>query len=157
MVTFLDGDAVMGTVAVAADGTASFTTRITAPGAHAITAAYGGDNQFKSSSQTLSEQVSTPALIATSTSLVAAPHLARRRHPVVFTATVTNDSGAATPTGTVAFMHGNVVMARVTLDGSGTARSTARFSSRGKMTIQALYSGDSNFAGSSKSLIERVI
>jgi hypothetical protein len=49
-----------------------------------------------------------------------------------------------------------MAVATVTLDATGTARLTRSFSVSGKYTIRAVYSGDSNFAGSSQSLIEQV-
>jgi hypothetical protein len=150
---------VLGTAIIAADGRSSFTTRFAAAGSHALSAEYSGDSQFGSSTQTVTETVSTsaPARTATSTSLVGFPHRARRRHRVAFTATVIDTNPAHTPTGTVTFTVGKVVTAQVTLDGNGQATWTDRFASRGRFTIRALFSGDSNFAPSAQSVTERVI
>jgi Ca2+-binding RTX toxin-like protein len=59
-VTFLDGNTVLGTAAVGADGRATLTTNFAAAGGHAITAIYNGDGNFVSSSQAVAEQVSAP-------------------------------------------------------------------------------------------------
>jgi Bacterial Ig-like domain (group 3)/Domain of unknown function (DUF4214)/RTX calcium-binding nonapeptide repeat (4 copies) len=56
-VTFQDGDAVLGTVAVGVDGLATLTTRFATAGGHAITAVYSGDQNFVASSQVLTETV----------------------------------------------------------------------------------------------------
>ena len=46
-VTFQDGNVVLGTVAVGAGGTATFTTSFAAAGGHAITAVYNGDGELR--------------------------------------------------------------------------------------------------------------
>jgi hypothetical protein len=57
-VTFLDGTTTLGTGTLNASGVATFTTRSLAPGAHAITASYGGDeNYLSSTSAAVTEQV----------------------------------------------------------------------------------------------------
>jgi hypothetical protein len=61
-VTFKDGNVVLGTAPVGADGTARFTTSFAAAGNHAITAVYGGDGNFLSgTSAVLTEAVGTTA------------------------------------------------------------------------------------------------
>jgi Ca2+-binding RTX toxin-like protein len=156
-VVFMDGEVVVGTAAVGVDGTAIFTTSFAGRDLHAVTAVYSGDRNFVGSSRTMTEQVSAPSLVVTRTSLVASANPAQRRHLVVFRATVRGRERASSPTGTVTFMVGNVVVAQVSLDGSGKARWTGRFSSRGRFTVRAIYSGDANFAGSSHSLTERIL
>ena len=125
-VTFKDGNVVLGTVAVGAGGTATFTTSFAAAGGHAITAVYSGDPNFVGSSQALTEQVNAPTTPkATTTALLASANPARVGQAVTFTATVRDPSGTGTPTGTVTFFVGNTVVARVTLDANGQARLTA--------------------------------
>ena len=69
---------------------------------------------------------------------------------VTFTATVTGTNGVPPLTGTVTFKDGATILGTGTLSGSPTA--TATFSTNGlaigSHTITAIYSGDSNFAGS---------
>ena len=156
-VTFMDGKVVVGTAAVDVDGTATILTSFVGPGVHAITAVYSGDGNFVGSSSTVTEQVIAPVLAATRTSLFAAAQPARRRHPVVFRATVHGHEGVSSPTGTVTFMVGNVTVAQVKLDGNDQARWTGRFSFRGRFTVRAIYSGDGNFSSSSSSLTERIV
>ena len=156
-VTLLDGNTVLGTAAVGADGRATLTTSFAAAGGHAITAIYSGDGNFVGSSQAVAEQVSAPpALAPTTTALAASAKVVRKGQTVRFTATVRATSGAGTPTGTVSFLAGNVVVARVRLNAAGQASFTRRFAARGRFVIRAVYSGDSNFAASAQSITERV-
>jgi streptogramin lyase len=155
-VTFRDGDVVLGTAIIAANNMASLTIGFTGPGSHTITADYGGDSQFGSSAQTVMEQVSAPARKETTTTLTGFPHRARRRHRVEFTATVLDTAAPDTPTGTVSFTVGKAGAVLVPLDSNGRATWTHRFSSRGRFTVRADFSGDGNFAPSAQSFIERV-
>jgi Bacterial Ig-like domain (group 3)/FG-GAP-like repeat len=157
-VIFMDGNVVLGTVGLAADGTATFTTSFAAAGGHIITAAFAGDVfEFEASSQTLTEQVNAPTTHkATTTSLVASANPVRVGRAVTFTATVQGPAGTGTPTGTVTFFVGNTVVARVRLDANGQARFTRVFSRSGQLTIRAVYGGDAAFDASSRSLIEQV-
>jgi Ca2+-binding RTX toxin-like protein len=156
-VTFLDGNTVVGTAAVGAEGTARLRTSFAAAGGHAITAVYSGDGRFAGSSQTLTEQVSSPPAPAPTTiALAASGRAAHKGRGVSFTATVRGDPGAGTPTGTVRFLVGNRVVARVRLNAVGQASFRRLFAAGGRFVIRAVYEGDGNFAGSSQALVARV-
>jgi hypothetical protein len=156
-VTFRDGNVVLGTVAVGPGGTATFTTNFAAAGGHLITAVYSGDSDFQPSRQVLTEQVNAPTTRkATTTTLLASANPVVVGQAVTFTATVHDRAGTGTPTGTVTFLVGNKVVARVRLDAKGQARFRRVFSGAGRFTIRAVYSGDANFAASSQSLTEQV-
>src|SRR5262249_4903462 len=115
-VTFQDGNVVLGTVAVGARGTATFTTRFAVAGGHIITAVYSGAANFVASSQALTEQVNAPTTQATTTTLLASANPVVVGQAVTFTATVRDPAGTGTPTGTVTFFVNGRVVARVTLD-----------------------------------------
>src|SRR5262249_8930377 len=124
-ITFKDGKVTLGTVAVGAGGTATFTTSFAAAGGHAITAVYSGDPSFVGSSQALTEQVHAPPTPpATTTALLASATPVVVGQMVTFTATVRGPAGAGTPTGTVTFFMANKVVAQVRLDANGQARIT---------------------------------
>jgi hypothetical protein len=59
-VTLLDGNTVLGTAALGADGRATFTTTFAAASSHALAAIYNGDGNFLGSAQTVVEQVRVP-------------------------------------------------------------------------------------------------
>src|SRR5262249_31613164 len=147
----------LGTIAVGAGGTATYTTSFAAAGGHAITAVYSGDTNFAGSTQALTEQVNAPAAPrATTTSLVASANPAVMGRAITFPATILGPAGAGRPTGTVTFFMGNTMVGRITLDASGQARLTLAFSGTGLFAIRAVYSGDAGFTASSQSLTEQV-
>ena len=65
---------------------------------------------------------------------------------VTMTATVTSTAG--TPTGKVTFMNGTAVLGTATLSASGVAVLTSTTLPIGTYSISAVYSGDTNFTGS---------
>jgi hypothetical protein len=157
LVTFFQGNTVLGTASVDANGKASLTTTLSTLGNLPITAVFNGFGNFAGSSQTITEQVSAPAALApTTTALVASANPARVGQTVTFTATVSGPAGTDTPTGTITFFVGNVAVATVKLNASGKASLTGRFTVSGKFSIRAVYSGDNVFASSVQSLIEEV-
>ncbi|HEV2274370.1 MAG TPA: Ig-like domain repeat protein, partial [Acidobacteriaceae bacterium] len=68
--------------------------------------------------------------------------------PVTLTAQVASTT-SGTPTGSVAFTDGTVLLASVPLGAGDTASYTSAALSSGAHSITAVYSGDSNFTGSS--------
>jgi streptogramin lyase len=152
-VTFFDGTIVLGTVALNASGKAALTTSFATAGSHTIKAVYHGNGNFLASSRQITEQVVVPR--PSTTTLVASANPVPTGQPVTFTATVGAASGTGTPTGTITFMDGTVVLARVALKG-GKASLTRSFSTKGSHLIKAIYSGDSLFAASVQSLTEQV-
>jgi hypothetical protein len=158
-VTFKDGAMVLGSVAIGPTGVAKLTTSFAATGGHAITAVYSGDPNFVGSSQTIIEQVTAPTTHkATATALLASANPVAAGQAVTFTATVRDPAGTGTPTGTVTFLLGNLVVAKVKLDANGQAHLTGFFAGKGTFTLKAVYNGDTSFAtSSSQSLVEQVI
>jgi hypothetical protein len=64
--------------------------------------------------------------------------------------------GATTPTGTVTFQDGNVVLGTVAVGPGGTATLTTSFAALGGHAITAAYGGAPNFLASSQALTEQV-
>jgi hypothetical protein len=153
IVTFFQGNTVLGTVGVDANGKASLTTTMSILGNLPIKAVFNGFSNFAGSSQTITERV--VALRPSQTALVASAASVKAGQPVTFTVTVSGLSGTGVPTGTITLLDGTVVVAKVTLSG-GKATLTQSFATKGKHSIKAVYSGDNLFAGSSQSLIELV-
>ncbi|WP_263381338.1 protease pro-enzyme activation domain-containing protein [Granulicella arctica] len=88
------------------------------------------------------------ASTVTLTSSAATPAL---NQSVTFTATIAHTSGTATPSGTVSFTVDSGTANPVTLN-AGVATFAATFTTNGTHTIAAVYSGDTNYYGSSGSV-----
>jgi len=69
-------------------------------------------------------------------------------NPVTLTATVAGPVGVAAPTGSVTFYDGTTLLGSAPLNSSGVAQLSASFSTSGTHTIQADYTGDSNYISS---------
>src|SRR5262245_3668687 len=126
-VTFMDGNVVLGTVPVVfnilgSNSTARITTSFAVAGGHAVTAVYSGDTNVQAgTSAALTEQVNAPTPQATTTVLVADANPAVVGQAVMFTATVRGPAGAGTPTGTVTFRDGAVILGTFAVGADGTA------------------------------------
>ncbi len=147
IVTFMDGAATIGTGAVNASGVATLTTTTFAVGAHSITAVYGGDGNFTSStSSALSHTVNQAGTTTTITSDLPDPSVVGQPVTVNFTVV----SGGGTPTGnvtvTVNDASGNTCSGTVA---AGTCSLT--LTAAGSKTLTATYASDTNFTGSASS------
>lgn len=148
-VTFGDGGSTLGTGALNASGMATFSTSALSVRTHSITATYGGDTKFATStSSTLVQsvgQASTTSLTTSSTSV-------RSGHSVTFTATVSSSSGS--PTGLVTFKDGTTVLGSVALNSERQAATMTTSSlSVGTHSITATYGGDSTHLSSTSTAV----
>lgn len=152
-VSFKDGTTVLGTSPLSG-GVATFTTGTLTAGTHSITAVYGSDtNYLSSTSAKLSEVVIG---LPTTTTLNASPNPSAYGQPVTFTATVVPNSGTGVPTGTVTFKYGSSTLAKVSLS-SGMATYTTATLTAGTKSITAVYSGDLTYAASTSAALSQVI
>ncbi len=152
-VTFEEGTTVLGTATLGTSGTATFSIATLAVGSHTITAAYGGDANFATSSGTTVEAVSQAG---STTTLAASPNTATAGQTVTLTATVTPDArSTGTPTGTVTFEEGTTVLGTAPLN-NGVATFAIATLAVGSHTITSVYSGDANFATASGVTTETV-
>ncbi len=130
-------------------------------GVHNLTAAYSGDNSFTAStSPPVAVTVTQAMTTTTATSSVATVPIGQS---FTLTASIATQSGGAAPTGTVSFMVGGKSVGSGTVTGtagsstanaSGTATaSSVSFPSAGAQSITAVYSGDTNYAGSTSAAI----
>jgi hypothetical protein len=92
---------------------------------------------------------------ATTTSLTASASSVLAGQPITFTATVHATAGSAIPTGTVAFLDGGAVVARVAVNAAGQAILSTALAPGGHI-VTAVYSGDPAFSGSSAALAASV-
>ena len=94
------------------------------------------------------------ATVGTAAAIASSSNPSVFEQSVTFTATVT-PQGSGTPTGTIKFSDGSTTLGTSTLIG-GIATFTTTGLAVGLHSINAVYSGDSNFGGSSASLNQKV-
>jgi subtilase family serine protease len=152
-VTFKDGTAIIGTGTVSS-GKATLAYNKLTVGSHSITAAYGGDVNYKAvTSSVLSVTVSkaTPTIALSSSS-----NPAKAGTSVTFTATVTGPTGATAPTGTVTFKDGTTTLGTGTI-ASGKATYSTTSLAKGTHSITAVYGGNSNYLTATSSVLSQTI
>jgi hypothetical protein len=153
-VFFSDGNTLLGSAPLDAAGRATIPVSL-GIGAHALTASFFGVSGFAASASTASTVTVNPA--ATTVALASSVNPAVTGQAVTFTAKVAAVApGGGTPTGTVTFQDGNVVLATVAVGTGGTASFTTSFAATGGHIITAVYSGDPTFLTSSQALTEQV-
>jgi len=156
-VTFYDGATSLGTGTLNGSGVATIATSSLIGGPHSITAAYGGDSNFSSSTSTVLTQT-VSSLTASATALLSSVNPAGSGQPVTFTATVSsNGSLRTTPTGSVTFYDGTTALGMGTLNGSGVATFTTSSLSSASHTITAAYGGDTNYSASTSGPVIEVV
>jgi hypothetical protein len=150
----MDGSTAIGTGTLNS-GKATFTTSSLSVGSHAITAVYGGDVNFTTSTSTAVSQGVNQA--NTTTALVSSLNPSVFGQSVTFTATVTAVApGSGTPTGTVTFYDGSTKLGTGTL-GGGVASFTTASLAVGSHSIKAVYGGDTNFKTSTSAILTQVV
>jgi len=157
-VTFYDGSTAIGvgTLGLGNPDAATFTTVSLSVGAHAITAVYGGDGNFSTSTSTAINQGVNQA--SSSTMVVSSANPSSSGQAVTFTATVNAVSpGSGTPTGTVTFYDGSTTLGTATLNGTGTASFTTSSLSVGSHSIKVSYGGDADFKASTSAVLKQVV
>ncbi|WP_411136645.1 Ig-like domain repeat protein [Streptomyces sp. C10] len=146
-VTFDLGDGTPPVTVPIDDGVATLTHAYTSAAANAylVTAAYGGDPDFETSTGSDTHTVH-PA--ATTTELSSTPDPSVVGQPVTFTARVSPDEeGAGTPSGTVTFDFGDGTPPVTVAASSGALQVTHTYTSAsaGPYQATATYSGDDDF------------
>jgi large repetitive protein len=116
---------------------------------HSITATYGGDANFTTSTGTLAQNVSP---VSTTTSVVPSPPAATSGQSVTLTATVAPTTGTALPDGTVTFSVNGTALGSSTLsttDGVTTTSMLLTTLPLGSDSVVASYGGSADFLASS--------
>jgi RHS repeat-associated protein len=153
-VTILVGTTILGTGTLK-NGVVTFSAPASQVGSFPVTASYGGDSNFISSSAKVGETVSRDA---TTTTLTSSANPSAYGQAVTFTATVTAGApGSGIPTGTVTFKDGTVVLGTGTLTSHGQATLTISTLKAGKHYIRAVYASDAHFkVSTSSALVQQV-
>ena len=151
-ITFFDGPVALATAPLsAALATTSISTL--SVGQHSITAVYSGDAASQPS--TSSAVVQTIVDASTGTALASSANPSISGAALTFTAQVTGQGG--TPTGTVTFEDGSVVLGHSTLSAAGIAALTTSSLAPGQHTIAAIYAGDANNLTSTSSPLAQLV
>lgn len=147
-----DGSAVIGSALVGPTGSAQFTVSNLTPEPHVLTAFFAGDaDHLSSTSPALNQAIQLATSIA---GVVSAQNPGLLGAPVLFTAQV-NGTGSQ-PTGTVLFLDGTTILARVPLF-NGAASFSANALTIGSHVITLRYDGDATHSGSAPAtLIEKM-
>jgi Bacterial Ig-like domain (group 3)/FG-GAP-like repeat len=154
-VTFFDGATSLGTGTLAA-GAATLTTSLLTSGSHSITAQYGGDTNFATStSPVLTQTVNAGTKASTATMAASSLNPSTTGTAVTFTATVSSTT-AGTITGMVTFLDGATSLGTGTLAGGVATFATSTLAA-GSHSITAQYGGDVNYAGSTSAVVTQTV
>jgi hypothetical protein len=139
VVQFFDGATLLGTVPLTTSGTAALTTNGLAAGSHTLTATYGGDPNFAASSQAGALTVKAASGSSTTT-VTSSANPATTGQTVTLTAAI---AAPSTPTGSVAFYDGSVLIGTVSVSGTSARLTTAGLADGGH-AITAVYLGNAS-------------
>jgi hypothetical protein len=151
-VTFKYGSTTLCNAVTLSGGTAACAYSALPVGSDIVTATYNGSTNFTSSSGTVSQAVNQASTTLTLSSSVNPSGL---DSPVTFTAAITPQYGGQA-TGTVTFKDGSTTLGSGTVSGNAASMTTSGLA-MGTHSITAIYSGDSNFTGSTSSTLSQVV
>ena len=151
-VTFMSGTSSLGTAELTS-GTASMTTTTLPVGSNSITAVYGGDSTYAGSTSAAVSQTVNQA--SSSTTLKSSLNPSTSGQSVTLTANISGQfSGVAT--GTVTFSNGSSSLGSPSVSNNMATLTTTALPV-GTDSISAVYSGDTNFTGSTSSTLNQVV
>jgi len=146
--TLRDGSAAIATQTISAAGSFLFSTASLAIGTHTLSAAYAGDsNNAASASATITVIVQQAQ---STTTLLPSANPSALGQSVTLTATITSDSPAISSS--VSFMDGATLLGSAPVL-SGVASLASSGLAFGAHSLTAVYSGDTNHAASTSSII----
>ena len=148
-VQFMDGVTLLSTMPLSG-GTAAIATGNIAVGTHSITVVYSGDTTYAGSTSVPATLTVTKA--TSGITLTASANPSTTGDSLTFTA-VTTPSIA---TGTVQFLDGATVLGTSPLNSSTATLATSTLSI-GSHSITAVYSGDTNYAGSTSAVLTQAV
>jgi hypothetical protein len=141
-VTLVSGSATSGSISTLAEGT------------HTVTAVYSGATDFVTSTGTLNGgQVVNQA--STTTTVASSLNPSTYGQSVTFTATITPQYGGQA-SGTVTFKDGSTTLGSAAVSSNAASLTTSSLAA-GTHSITAVYSGTSNFTGSTSNTLSQVV
>jgi Big-like domain-containing protein len=153
-VAFKEGATILGTGTLNSGGVATFTTATLSAGSHSITGVYSGDAIFAVSTSSVLKQNVNKA--ATTTTLVSSLNPSKFNQAVTFTAAV-RSATTGTLSGLVTFKDGTATLGTGSLNLSGMATFKTSTLAVGTHSITAVFSGNTNFAGSTSAGLVQVV
>jgi hypothetical protein len=151
-VTFTYSSTTLCNAVTLSGGTATCAYSALPVGSDIVTATYSGDSNFSGSSASLNQTVNKAI---TALTLVSSVNPSGLDSPVTFTATITPQYGGQS-TGTVTFKDGTTALGSVAVSGNAASLTTSGLA-MGTHSITAIYSGDSNFIGSTSNTVSQVV
>ena len=152
-VRIYDGSTSIGQAALNTKGMATFTTTNLSIGSHTLTAVYGGDpNYLTSTSAPVQESVS----IGTTALTLAGPSAAVDAGVAVNLVATLTTNGVA-PTGALTLRDGGTVIATQSVSGAGSFSFSTSSLSIGTHTLTAAYAGDSDNAAAVSAVLTLVV
>jgi large repetitive protein len=152
-VTFFDGSNRLGRPALQ-NGAAVLMSGTLSAGTHQITATYNGDAGHASAVSPPFTQTVNKA--PTTTVLTSAPNPSMFGEAVIFTATVSSNSGG-TPNGRVTLLDGSAIVGRPVTISGGRAAFTSSTLTTGAHNVTASYAGNANFAASVSPVVVQTV
>lgn len=152
-VSFYNGETLLGGGPVNSSGMATFTTSSLPTGALSLTAVYSGNAGFAGST---SPPVNETVEALTTTTLIATPNPAVAGQSATLTGTVA-PAPTGSPTGTVSFYNGETLLGGGPVNSSGIATFTMSSLPAGILTLTAVYSGNTGFAGSTSPAVNETV
>jgi Bacterial Ig-like domain (group 3) len=148
-VSFVDGTTALGAVALDTNSIAVFDTALLSSGKHIVKASYIGNANFgPASSSPVNVIVNTNQ---TTTQVTVNPAKVAAGATVLLSGTVASSAG--TPTGSVVFYDGSVLLQNTAIDAHGVAVYGTTFSNAGVHGISAVYGANAGFASSRSSSV----
>ena len=151
-VTFTNGSTAMCNGVTLSGGIATCTYSTLPVGSDIVTATYSGDSNFSGSSGSVSQTINKTIPTTTLTSSLNPSGLGQ---PVTFTAQITPQYGGQA-TGTVTFKDGSTPLGSTGVSGNAASLTTSGLA-LGTHSVNAIYSGDSNFTGSTSNTVTQVV
>jgi hypothetical protein len=151
-VTFTYGSTTLCNAATLSGGTATCEYSALRVGSDVVTATYGGDGNFSGSSASLNQTVNQAS---TTLALGSSVNPSGLDQPVTFSAAITPQYGGQA-SGTVTFQDGSTTLGSAALNGNAASLTTSGLAIGTNFTT-AVYSGDSNFNGSTSNILTQVV